>query len=264
MAEETTAGGEQTSHYDTPGYDYSHYWSGRAYEHGAEEMAIRHLLEGSHFADAVDIGGGYGRLTVLLAEYADRITLVDSSQQQLDHAEIYLRDHPEIRRQRMWADNLQFPDKTFNLVTMIRVLHHIPDPTDQFAELARVMRDDGTGIIEVANYGHAKNRVKYMLRGKRLPLTPVDIRSPGHRSADEIPFVDHNPRTVRLQLARAGLRVDEVLSVSNLRSPVLKRLLPTPLLLAVESTIQRPLARSLFGPSIFFRVRRSHDTGSPS
>ena len=52
--------------YDDPNFDYTKYWVGRDYENAAEEIAIRRLLKGKHFASAVDIGGGYGRLCSLL------------------------------------------------------------------------------------------------------------------------------------------------------------------------------------------------------
>jgi hypothetical protein len=50
--------------------------------------------------------------------------------------------------------------------------------------------------------------------------------------------------------------LDRKLSVSNLRSHRLKRLLPQRLLLSVERLVQRPLARVDFGPSIFLKLRK--------
>src|ERR1051326_3461822 len=72
--------------YNDPTHNYLHYWEGRDYENQAEIIAIKRLLMGKRFKHAVDIGGGYGRLCVLLAEYADKVTLAEPSQQQLDIA----------------------------------------------------------------------------------------------------------------------------------------------------------------------------------
>ena len=44
--------------YDDPKYNYQDYWTGREYEHAAEELAIKRLLRGRHFEHAVDVGGG--------------------------------------------------------------------------------------------------------------------------------------------------------------------------------------------------------------
>lgn len=248
---------KKADQYNDPSHNYLHYWDGRDYEHASEEVAIKRLLKGKHFKHATDIGGGYGRLCVLLENYADKVTLAEPSQQQLDIAKGYLQDHPEIERKLMQADDLKFKDGEVDLITMIRVMHHLPDPTTEFSELSRVLADDGVLILEVANNTHARNRLKYMLKGKKLPTQPVDIRSAEHRRDDEIAFVNHNPKTVIKQLAHAGLKVDKVLSVSNLRSPGLKKIVPLSVMLSVEKIMQQPLAHTYFGPSTFFLVRKA-------
>lgn len=243
-------------HYDDPAYDYQKYWDGRQYEHEAEKMALHKLLEGKHFQSAVDIGGGYGRISLLLKKYADKVILIEPSRQQLKLADEFLADHPDIERRRLYGDALNFPDASVDLVTMIRVMHHLPDPSSEFAEIARILSDEGYAIIEAANYMHARNRIKYLIHHKKLPLSPVDIRSLHNRHADEIPFVNHNPKTIRRQLAHAGLKVERILSVSNLRSSGVKKLVPRRVMLAIEGILQPTLAQGFFGPSVFFLVRK--------
>jgi hypothetical protein len=115
----------------------------------------------------------------------------------------------------------------------------------------------GYAIIEVANYVHIRNRLKHLTKGKKLPVKPVDIRSSENRRDDEIAFVNHNPKTVIRQLDHAGLEVVKTLSVSNLRSPGLKKIVPRTVMLSAERLLQRPLAPIYFGPSIFFLVRKA-------
>ena len=55
----------------------------------------------------------------------------------------------------------------------------------------------------------------------------------------------------------AGLRIEATLSVSNLRSVRLKKLVPREVMLGAERVLQRPLASIYFGPSIFFLVRKA-------
>ncbi len=243
--------------YNDPEHNYLRYWDGRAYEDGAERIALKRMLAGKHFRHAVDIGGGYGRLCIFLEKYADKVTLAEPSQQQLDIAEDFLRNHPRIDRTLMQVERLPFKDGSVDLFTMVRVMHHLPDPKIPFDELARSLSDDGILILEMANYSHFRNKLKHTLKGTRLPEEPVDIRSAENRNADEIPFVNHNPHTVIKQLARAGLKVDQTLSVSNLRSPGLKKVVPRRAMLAIEKILQKPLAGSHFGPSIFFLVRKA-------
>ena len=243
--------------YNDPTHNYLHYWDGRDYEHAAEEIAIKRLLSGKKFGTAADIGGGYGRLCVLLENYAKEVTLAEPSQQQLDIAKDFLKDHPEVERVLTQSDKLDFTDGSMDLITVIRVMHHLPDPMPSFKEFARVLSDDGYLILEVANYAHGRNRIKHALKGKKLPAEPVDIRSTKNRKESEIAFVNHNPRTVQKQLAHAGLKVEKVLSVSNLRSPGLKKIAPKSAMLLVERVLQPTLARTYFGPSVFFLVRKA-------
>jgi hypothetical protein len=136
-------------------------------------------------------------------------------------------------------------------------MHHLPDPKAEFAELARVLADDGYLILELANYAHGRNRLKHALKLKKLPVDPVDIRSAKNKKESEIPFVNHNPKTVVKQLAHAGLKVDRVLSVSNLRSPTLKKVVPQSVMLSLETFLQSALAKTYFGPSVFFLIKKA-------
>lgn len=242
--------------YDDSGFNYREYWTGREYEHLAEVIALRRLLAGQKFDRAVDVGGGYGRLSVVLAEFAAKVTLVDSSSQQLELAEEFLAGNPAVDKRLMDAAKLAFPDQSVDLVAMVRVLHHLPDPAAELAEVHRILRPGGTAIVEVANVAHALNRVRHMVRREPLPVEAIDIRSAATRERGGIPFVNHHPATVAAQFRAAGLRVERVLSVSNLRHPLIKKALPGRAILAAERIAQARLARVQFGPSLFFLLRR--------
>lgn len=247
---------KKADQYNDPSHNYLKYWEGRDYENAAEEIAIRRLLRGKRFKNAVDVGGGYGRLCLLLEEFSKKVTLAEPSQQQLDIAKDFLKGHKEIDRKLMQADDLKFKDGSVDLLTMIRVMHHLPDPMVEFKEIHRVLSKDGFFILEVANYAHMRNRVKLALKGKRMPKQPVDIRSAANKRKEEIPFVNHNPKTVIEQLEKSGFKVGDVLSVSNLRSPRLKKIVPMVFMLSVENILQPTLARTYFGPSVFFLVKK--------
>lgn len=248
---------KKSDQYNDPKHNYLKYWDGRDYENQAERIAIKRLLKGKHFKNAADIGGGFGRLCIFLENYADKVTLAEPSQQQLDIAKEFLKDHPEIDKKLTQADDLKFKDNSLDLITMIRVMHHLPDPSEEFKEIKRVLSKDGYLILELANYSHARNRIKHILKAQKMPEKPVDIRSKKNQNKQEIPFVNHNPKTVVRQLAHAGLKVEKVLSVSNLRSPGLKKIVPVGAMLKVESFLQAKLAKTYFGPSVFFLVKHA-------
>lgn len=242
--------------YDGGTYNYLKYWNGRDYENAAEEIAINKFIKNKRFKHAVDVGGGYGRLCLLLEKYADNVTLAEPSKKQLDIAKDYLKGHNRIQSELMQADDLKFKDSSIDLLTMIRVMHHLPDPSKEFNELHRILSKDGYLVLELANYSHFRNRIKHLVNGQRLPLKPVDVSSKQNRNKEVIAFVNHNPKTVIKQLDRAGFRVEKTLSVSNLRSPTLKKIIPYAVMVNLERIMQPMLARMYFGPSIFFLLRK--------
>ena len=139
---------------------------------------------------------------------------------------------------------------------VVRVLHHLPDPMPAFEEINRILKKDGYFLLEFANNGHFKNRIKHLARFQKLPLDPVDIRSAENRRADEIPFVNHNPKTVKKQLAQAGFKLEKLLSASNFRSTTLKKVLGKKSLVSLEKITQKPLAHTYFGPSTVYLLRK--------
>lgn len=252
----TTHSVPHAAYYDDEHFNYLQFWTGRNYEHAAEVMAVRRLLHGLTFEHAIDVGGGYGRLSVVISDFAERVSLADASRQQLDIAERFLNNNPRITPYLMEACDLQFDDGSADLVTMIRVLHHLPDPAPELRELHRILRPGGLALIEVANQTHAVNRIRYATKRQRVPLTPVDIRSERARKLDGVPFVNHHPVLLIGQLRAIGFRLERVLSVSNLRHRALIKSVPKPALLAAERALQERLAPLFFGPSIFMLLRK--------
>jgi ubiquinone/menaquinone biosynthesis C-methylase UbiE len=256
MAEAKSKSKRVANQYDDPEYNYQNYWQGREYEHAAEEMAIKRLLRGRRFEHAVDVGGGYGRLSKFLTKFAGKVTLAEPSQQQLDIAKMYLKDTPQVAQKLLQAADLKMKDGSADLVLVVRVLHHLPDPTAEFREIARVLKPGGTFLLEFANDAHFLNRIRYGIRGKGVPKVPVDIRSEQYRNDSTIPFVNHHPKIIIKELQKAGFEVEATLSGSNLRSPTLKRVLGKKPLLAVEKLMQPLLAPIYFGPSVWLRLKK--------
>jgi SAM-dependent methyltransferase len=168
-----------------------------------------------------------------------------------------LKKSKKIKFIKLDATNYNIPDNSVDLITMVRVMHHIPDPDNEFSQLERILSDNGYLILEVANYAHFVNKIKFLLRIKKSSNQPVDIRSRKNRNTETIPFVNHNPKTVIRVLAHNGLKVEKILSVSNLRSTTLKKLIPISGLLSLERISQPILSKSFFGPSIFFLVKKA-------
>jgi len=184
------------------------------------------------------------------------VTLVDPSRQQLELAGTFLAGHPRISTRLMDASALDLADESADLVSLIRVLHHLPDPAAELRELHRILRPGGCALIEVANLAHALNRVRYLVRGEPMPRRPVDVRAAALRTEGSIPFVNHHPATVIALLRATGFGLEEMLSVSNLRHRTLTRWVPRQTLLALERALQDRFAPLYFGPSLFLLLRK--------
>jgi SAM-dependent methyltransferase len=247
---------KKADQYNDKKHNYLKYWDGRDYEQAAEEIMINRMLQGKKFKHAVDVGGGYGRLSVVLTQFADKVTLAEPSQQQLDIAKDFLKGKPKVDMKLAQAEKLPFKDGEVDFAMVVRVIHHLPNPVPAFEEIHRILQKDGYFLIEFANYANFKNRMKHMAKFKKLPVDPIDIRSAENQRDDEIPFVNHNPRTVSKQLAQSGFKLEQVLSVSNFRSATIKKLLPKKALVQLEKISQKPLAKTYFGPSTVYLLRK--------
>ena len=247
---------QKADQYNDSNHNYLRYWDGRDYEQAAEEIMINRMLQDKRFQHAVDVGGGYGRLSVVLTQFADKVTLAAPSQQQLDISKDFLNGKPKVDAKLAQAEKLPFKDGEIDLAMVVRVIHHLPNPIPAFEEIHRVLEKDGYFLIEFANYANFKNRMKHAAKFKRLPVDPVDIKTGMQKEDQEIPFVNHNPKTVRKQLAQTGFKVEKVLSVSNFRSTTLKKYIPKSMLVKFEKAVQKPLAKTYFGPSTVYLLRK--------
>ena len=57
-------------------------------------------------------------------------------------------------------EDVGYPDKSFDCVTMWDVLEHVPDPTKHMLEVRRVLADGGLVVIGTPNMGHSLFKMK--------------------------------------------------------------------------------------------------------
>lgn len=251
------------AHYDDPSFSYSNYWQNRSYEHAAEIIAISRLLDKHHFKTATDIGGGFGRLTSVLAGYSTTATLLEPSAKLRSQAKKYLGNQKNIRIVPGTAEHTRLPSQSQELLLSVRVFHHIPDLRPVFIEARRILKPEGLFLFEFANSSHFKSRLKSLITGTPILLTPVERRSSANIRRQTIFFVNHHPHTILKLLRQNSFIPLQVLSVSNFRSPLLKKILPFKLLLILEKISQPLLAKSYFGPSIFILAKYQPSPSSP-
>ncbi len=238
-------------HYDDPTYDYQFYWQGREYEHQSEVLAIKKLLQNKYFKNQADIGGGFGRLYPTFVAFSKKVTLLEPSKKLRDLAK---KSYPDLIVRHATSDKIPFRKNTFDFISMIRVSHHLPNLAKTFSEIHRVLKPDGYYLLEVANSANFKTRLLHLFTP--LPKVPIEKRSPANIRRQTIAFVNHHPDTVLSLLEKHGFIVEQILSVSNFRSPFLKSIIPLKVLLFLESAFCHLLSGIYYGPSLFILTRK--------
>jgi ubiquinone/menaquinone biosynthesis C-methylase UbiE len=104
----------------------------------------------------LDIGCGTGVFTeqVILGCSPAAVVAVDPSPEQLAFA----RGRGELSRVEFHvgdAQDLPFPDNSFDIAVMALVIHFVPDPAKAVAEMARALRPGGTAAAYVWDYKNA-------------------------------------------------------------------------------------------------------------
>ena len=245
--------------YDT--YDYPSYWIGREYEHGSEIEALKAFLGKISQAKVIlEAGAGFGRLTPAYLYRAKKIILSDPSAKLLKLAR---ENFPENNVQFIQVRLDKLPGKTrtksVDLVILVRVMHHLEKPEEAFKVIRKLLKKKGYFILEFANKCHYKARIAEFFRGNftfAYDIFPKEVKGKGGKRIQTLPFLNFHPDLIAEKLKDAGFEIIEKRSVSNIRSPLLKKLFPLSLLLSLEKFLQKPLASINFGPSIFILAQK--------
>jgi demethylmenaquinone methyltransferase/2-methoxy-6-polyprenyl-1,4-benzoquinol methylase len=92
----------------------------------------------------LDAGGGTGRVTQTLREYADPLFIVDLSVDMLKKAQ----EKDGLQVACSHTEKLPFPNVSFERIIMVDALHHVCDHKETADELWRVLKTGGVLVIE--------------------------------------------------------------------------------------------------------------------
>ena len=243
-------------------YDYKKYWSGRAYEHESETIAIKQLLKliKRNNLDILEIGAGFGRLVPIYKHKAKSITLLEPSNKLINIAK---KDLSSDQITFIHSDVQQLYSKTkshFDFIIMVRVLHHIKDPKKVFEIINQRLKPDGYLLLEFANKEHAIATVRSIFQGNltfRWDIFPIDIRSKKNIRKDSIAFYNFHPDDIYKLIDTTGFKIIQKRSVSNFRNRHIKKLVPLKFLIHLEKALQRQLATHKWGPSVFLLAQKT-------
>ena len=235
---------------DYEGSDYqTSFWDkgGRGYEDRTEAIALKKLLPKSGRL-LLELGAGAGRNTPRYLGF-DRLVLLDYSRTQLEQAQQRLGISDKYIYVAADVYRLPFVDGLFDAATMIRVLHHMADAPKSLGQVKNVLEPGGTFILEFANKQNLKSILRYLLgKQKWSPFTlePVEFV--------KLNF-DFHPKAVRKWLEGLGFAVEKTLALSHFRVGFLKRIIPTNILVFLDSLFQWTGAFWQFTPSVFVKAR---------
>jgi SAM-dependent methyltransferase len=236
---------------DYEGSDYqTSFWErgGREYEDRAEAIALRRLLPPSGHL-LLEVGAGAGRNTPRYSGF-DRVVLLDYSRTQLQQARERLGASDRFIYVAADAYRLPFQEGIFDAATMIRVLHHMADAPRSLQQVGEVTREAGVFVLEFANKRNLKAILRFAFgRQSWNPFSPEPVEFA------KLNF-DFHPSAVFAWLRDLGFAVERVLSVSHFRERILKRVMPVPMLVAMDSALQGTGALWQLTPSVFVKARR--------
>jgi SAM-dependent methyltransferase len=145
-------------------------------------------------------------------------------------------------------------DGLFDAATMIRVIHHMAEPTQALAQIRQVLQTGGSFVLEYANKRNMKAILRYWLG--RQDWNPLD-----QKPVEFVPLnFDFHPKAMLRWLRETQFAVERQLTVSHFRADWTKRLLPLRLLVTLDSLFQHTGALWQYTPSVFVRSRAIGET----
>lgn len=199
------------------------YRHARPHFHPLAVGRIAELSGRAHFGRALDVGCGNGDSSVALAELADQVEAVDASAEMLAAA----RPHERVRYRQGRAEQLDFPDDSFELVTVALALHWFG--AEAFFRKCRRVLAPG-GLLAVYNDHFTAHMAglaecKHWMRtrfARRFPQPRRGLRDMDEAVAEHCGFriLQRSSFEHREHYSRSGF-VDYLLTRSHTLAPVL-------------------------------------------
>jgi SAM-dependent methyltransferase len=193
------------------------------YEYGYHALNSRHafrFLEGTKFPQVMGFGSAYGDELLPIISRIGHLTVVDPSDA-FRRAEVhgvpatYLRPDP--------SGTLPMPDNSFDLITCLGVLHHIPNVSAVVKEFARTLKPNGhivlrEPIVSMGDWRRPRAGLTKRERGIPLPILEKIVAEAGliveRRSLCVFPLIPRLAPVLRSQVynSRIATGLDALLS----------------------------------------------------
>jgi demethylmenaquinone methyltransferase/2-methoxy-6-polyprenyl-1,4-benzoquinol methylase len=105
----------------------------------------------------LEVGGGTGRTLTFFEPFSDDLWLVEPSKHMLAQAK---KKFPKLNTVFAYAEDLPFPDDSFDTIIVVDSLHHWDRQDEGLREVHRVLKPNGKFIIEEI---HPRWKTGYMI-----------------------------------------------------------------------------------------------------
>lgn len=173
------------------------------------KFLIKRLPSG---ARVLDLGCAIGDFMKVAKEYGFDVWGCDYSQSAVNHA----REKHGLLVVRGQAENIPFDDSSFDAVTLLQLLEHLPDPLGALKEINRVLRPSGLLFIETPNY-----LPYYYVERYLSVLVPLYCKITGRVDLPWYPFVHlchWTSATILTALSKTGFERCETHFIENYRA----------------------------------------------
>jgi len=204
----------------------------------------------------LDIGCGNGAQTLEFLNYVSKCVAIDIEIKRLETFRYKLLkeniENCEIKQ--MDASSLQFPDKTFDVITCIETLEHVLNQKKSLSKMDRVLKNNGSLILSIPNKWWI-----FETHGANLPLLPWN----------RVPFFSWLPKKIHDRYAYARIytrkEIADLVEKAGFRNIKIEFMMPpldnlrNKFLQKILRRIIFPLEKSplrIFGVSIFIFAKK--------
>jgi len=169
-------------------------------ENFGEDITNRWVVEAASLSgkvDVLDIGCGTGTaLRIAELTTSGRLVGIDPFGRMIEHAKTATEIGSRIKFQVAPAESLPFEDKSFDVVFMINVIHHLKDQDKGLAEAKRVLRPQGRLVFGGERFDEAM-----IPEGQNYQST---LESHGFTNIETRPLGPHSEGFVTVAVKKAG------------------------------------------------------------
>ena len=239
---------------DYSDYDYKQsFWdnANRQYEHGLETAVLTRIFKRfcKNKTSIIDAGCGFGRLFNTYQPFFNVFTLIDYAQNLLDQAKEAIDSSLNITFYQQSLYELSVPNS--DVILSIRTLHHLNDMDRLFSQFNQTLTADGILILDIPNKTHIKNRLKQLLKGRAI-MNNAPIKLANN-------FFNYHPKAVIHHLTKSGFTVLSRYQVGLFRIALLKKIIPTKILIFVENYMDKLFGIFNYAPSVYIVAKKTVD-----